>query len=299
MATPDDRKKSASLAAAWNGVGTAPPNSVVSVAIPGGSVLGVQVSGTFVGTLLFEGTIDEANWFPIAGTVIGSTVQQSSAAAPGQWTFGYAGLRQARVRMSAFTSGAAMAAMNVTSGAAPAAGGGGGGAGGALATNVGGLTKSVDVLLTRPATTTAYNTGREMTDVSGAIRTLVGAAQAPGKTGIVTHCLLDVGSNGATKPIFIVYLYDTTSTPSADGGSFLPGVAVQDTLIGYFSLTAWEIADPTLNTGNFAMDSGQIYLPFTTLATANLFMRVKTNNAYTPGVVSDTYRFRFAIQQDA
>jgi hypothetical protein len=74
---------------------------------------------------------------------------------------------------------------------------------------------------------------------------------------------------------------------------------VQDTLIGYFSLTAYEIADPTANTGNFAMDSGQLYLPFTTLSTANLFLRVKTNNAYTPGVVSDTYRFRFAIQQDA
>lgn len=172
-------------------------------------------------------------------------------------------------------------------------------AGTAAIGNVGGLTKTISVTLTRAATTTTYTANDEMTDTGGTIRTISNAATVSGGSGIMTHCYLSCSSNGATKPTFTVYVYDTTSTPAADNAVFAPTSAVQDTGVGYFTLSSAEVGDATAGTGNFTMDSGQIHLPYTTSGSANLFFRVKVTNGYTPGANSDTYKFRFMLQQDS
>jgi hypothetical protein len=172
-------------------------------------------------------------------------------------------------------------------------------AGTATAGNIGGLTKTVTATLTRPANTTTYTAGDEMVDTGGAIRTISSIAAGTGKSGIITHCLLSCSSNGVTKPTFIVYVYDTTSTPQTDNAAFTPADGEQDTCIGSFPLSAANAGDATASTGNFTMDSGQIHLPFTTVGAADLYFRVQVTNGYTPGTNSDTYRFRFTAQQDA
>lgn len=93
------------------------------------------VTGTWVATLTFEGTVADmtiaANrtagsptWFALNVQAFGSTAFVTTATANGQWVGGYA-LTGIRVRASAYTSGTADVAMLVTS--ARGSGGGGGG----------------------------------------------------------------------------------------------------------------------------------------------------------------------------
>ena len=67
----------------------------------------VAVSGTFVATVTFEGTIDGTTFFAVGLTPMAGGAAVTSATAPGQW---YASpvmaLLQFRARVSAFTSGA-------------------------------------------------------------------------------------------------------------------------------------------------------------------------------------------------
>lgn len=73
---------------------------------------GVQISGTFTGTLVFEGSMDSGNtWVPVYGipVVAGAlTAPVNSATAPGNWLFQFGGWTTLRVRASAFSSGSAL-----------------------------------------------------------------------------------------------------------------------------------------------------------------------------------------------
>jgi hypothetical protein len=88
-------------AAAATGNGT--PSDVT-----GAQGLVVDVSGTFVATVTFEGTIDDTTWFAINMLPLGATqTAVTTATAVGQWTPQHAtlALSQFRARVSAFTSG--------------------------------------------------------------------------------------------------------------------------------------------------------------------------------------------------
>ena len=66
----------------------------------------VQVGGTFVGTVTFEGTTDGATWFACGGSSLatpGTVV--STATAAGLFVFDVTTLLAFRARCSAFTSG--------------------------------------------------------------------------------------------------------------------------------------------------------------------------------------------------
>lgn len=74
-------------------------------------VLGIDVRGTFVGTLQFEGTMNGTDWFaiPFFNPSIGTqAVVVTSATGVGAWVSGAAGIIKLRVRFSAYTSGAAV-----------------------------------------------------------------------------------------------------------------------------------------------------------------------------------------------
>lgn len=67
----------------------------------------IQITGTFVATLVFEGTVDGTNWFAMDALPIPMATTAQSATGTGAWEVQEAGLSQIRVRCSAYTSGSA------------------------------------------------------------------------------------------------------------------------------------------------------------------------------------------------
>lgn len=87
---------------------TAAAQTVAVVAASDGNV-GLQITGTWVATLQFEGTIDGTNWFAMNAHAIGTNASLiTSTTANGQWRLMSGGCAQVRVRCSAFTSGTAV-----------------------------------------------------------------------------------------------------------------------------------------------------------------------------------------------
>lgn len=70
------------------------------------TTLTAQVTGTFVGTVTFEGTIDGTTWVAIGFTSLADmTTIATTAAAAGIFRATVLGLKQVRARVSAYTSG--------------------------------------------------------------------------------------------------------------------------------------------------------------------------------------------------
>ena len=64
----------------------------------------IQISGTWVGTVQFEGTVDGTNWASLLMTPLAGGATVTSATGNNVWTFA-AALVGVRVRCSTFTSG--------------------------------------------------------------------------------------------------------------------------------------------------------------------------------------------------
>jgi hypothetical protein len=85
-------------------------NSELDLGADGAASISAIVTGTYVGTITFEGSIDGTNWdaIPMKPLNAGSLyVLTLASAAVGRWIGPCAGFRQVRARMSAYTSGAA------------------------------------------------------------------------------------------------------------------------------------------------------------------------------------------------
>lgn len=100
---------------------TCPGIGCFVVDVSGRGTVGIQVTGTFVGTLQFEQTVDGTNYTTIAMFPNGSTTSVTSATATGLWSASTT-TRYVRVRFSAYTSGSAV--INVVTTQAKAGGGG-------------------------------------------------------------------------------------------------------------------------------------------------------------------------------
>lgn len=91
--------------------GTAPPagdqNGRVGVGSKATNV-GVQISGTWVATLQFEGTVDGVNWVAIAAVPAAGGAAVTTTGANGAWTIDGRGFTAVRVQATAFTSGDAI-----------------------------------------------------------------------------------------------------------------------------------------------------------------------------------------------
>lgn len=90
---------------------TCPGNGCVILELNGTGSVGVQITGTFVGTLQFEMSADRqtwASWYTRAQSDTSTTV--TSTTTTGYWVGNTNGAAQVRVRFSAFTSGAALVA---------------------------------------------------------------------------------------------------------------------------------------------------------------------------------------------
>ena len=64
-----------------------------------------QISGTFVATVTFEGTLDGSNWIAFRATNLNSGTAATTAAAAGLYTATIGGLTSVRAGISLYTSG--------------------------------------------------------------------------------------------------------------------------------------------------------------------------------------------------
>ena len=90
----------------------------VALSVTGGmSAASAQVTGTWVGTIQFEGTVDGINWATINGVFAGTSAPGPTITANGIVRFTPAGLTSIRLNMTAFTSGSATITMRAGMGA--------------------------------------------------------------------------------------------------------------------------------------------------------------------------------------
>lgn len=76
-----------------------------NLTVTGYGVAVIQVTGTFVGTVTFEGTTDGTNWVSISATQIGAGTILSTATTTGIFRLAVSGITTIRARISAYTSG--------------------------------------------------------------------------------------------------------------------------------------------------------------------------------------------------
>ena len=89
----------------------------VVISMAGGlSAATVQITGTWVGTITFEGTVNGTDWSAINGVYAGTSFPSSTITANGLVRLTPAGLASMRVHMTAFTSGSATIAMRASDG---------------------------------------------------------------------------------------------------------------------------------------------------------------------------------------
>jgi len=83
----------------------------VTLTVEGHNAAFVQVTGTWNGSLAFEGTVNGDDWFAVVGTPVPSGSTTSSSLVNGQWTFTVSGLLSLRVRNTVLNSGIVLVAI--------------------------------------------------------------------------------------------------------------------------------------------------------------------------------------------
>ncbi len=73
--------------------------------VSGFSSVAFQISGTFVGTVTFEATVDASNWFAVPGLNVVTRAIVTTMSVPGIVQVPCAGYASVRARVSAWTSG--------------------------------------------------------------------------------------------------------------------------------------------------------------------------------------------------
>lgn len=131
---------------------TTAPNSAVVLDVAGLGGVGIQITGTFTGTVNFEGSVDGSTFLALNVVATNGSSAVTSATAVGAWQGSCVGLKTVRCRMSGSPTGAAVVTMYAEL-ASPGGAGGSGGGGGAVTLqqsldgDTGGGTASTDVVL--------------------------------------------------------------------------------------------------------------------------------------------------------
>ncbi len=95
--------------------------SVTLTGLNGVSDTNIQLSGTFVGTVVFESSIDGTNWNSrvYRGTGVLNLLDTTTSTFPSEWRGNSAAMTSVRVRCTAYTSGTLTVAIRSSTGAGP------------------------------------------------------------------------------------------------------------------------------------------------------------------------------------
>lgn len=88
----------------------------VVLVLNGQSGASVQITGTWVGTITFEGSVDGTNWNPVNAVAASTSIPQSTTVVNGLFRLTPAGLLQLRANMTTYTSGTATLTMRASAG---------------------------------------------------------------------------------------------------------------------------------------------------------------------------------------
>ena len=108
---------------------TCPGSGCVTFNVANQGSIGIQITGTWAGTITFQGTVDNVNYASILVAPSTSLTPVSTTTANGMWTAGTGGLSAVRVVFTAYTSGTAAVTQRVAQVAQRSSGTSGGGSG--------------------------------------------------------------------------------------------------------------------------------------------------------------------------
>jgi len=196
-------------------------NAELLLDVDGCSTFTLDTRGTFVGTLVLEGTVDGTNWqaIPVKPVNAASLLLQLNVTTAGTFVGECVGFDRIRVRMSAYTSGAAVTTLLAVNGILPTV---------------------LGARLTAGVGTTV--------STAGAAVTLTLASPGAGLRHYLTYLSIDRFATAAltagTAPVTIT----TTNLPGPLAFSFAADAALQGTLDRWREDFAFPIAASAVNT---------------------------------------------------
>lgn len=247
---------------------------------------GIQLSGTWVGTVQFEQTLDNGTTW-IAKTVYPALAGAgvTSATANGQWKFACGGETHVRARCSAFTSGTIVVDATFTAGMdAAVVGAGTAGVLSGPVQSVQGFAYGAALTLTRTADTVSYTAGdvigiNNAGSAGAAALTFANMGPAAGGEVLLTSSALRVDLAAVTSGMtsFRLHLYNVTppsalldnvawDLPSGDRAAYL----------GFI-----DMGTPVDLGSTLYVEANQLNKQVTLLS-SSLFGYLVTNGAYAP-----------------
>lgn len=173
---------------------------------------------------------------------------------------------------------------------------------------VGAVTKIIEAAYTRPANTTQYAAGDQISDSASSPSPLtfsgVGVQMnMPDDfaSGVILDAVCIDSANQATKPDFELYLFDTEPTANNDNAAWSPTDADMLNCIGViaFAQADWKEGNPTAGAGGNAINhQTNVDLAFECEGDIrDLYGLVVERGTYTP-VSGEIFTFRLKILQD-
>ena len=168
---------------------------------------------------------------------------------------------------------------------------------------VGGRTRTVSVVLTRPADTTAYAAGDQIADSTSSptILTFTGAARINNGSFRITEITLLDEANQTTKLDADLFIFDNTFTPNNDNAAWAPSAADMEKCKAVVSFRGTN----AIVANSAAGASGSIFYPSVSNSigmqapsgSTAFFGALVSRNAYTP-VSGEKFQIRATVEQD-
>jgi hypothetical protein len=220
-------------------------NATGAVATSGIGIVGIQVTGTWVGTITFQGTEDPlaataptTSWFNVNGVASVTGLQVTTTTANGQWRINAGSYTAVRVLMSVYTSGTATVWLNSSAAASMAT----------LAEPLPVGTNSIGTVQPGNTPNTTPWLVNQQTATVGTITSVAGAATS---TTLLASNVNRKGAHLYNESTAILYLGLTASAVS------LTSYTVQVAAQGYFELPNTRLYTGQL-TGIWAAANGNV-----------------------------------------